>query len=159
MLSLNSPEWSDLKHAYGSAHDIPDLLRRLRDFPAHDEYTAEPYYSLWSSLCHQGAIYSASFAAVPHLVAACRDEPDTAHWSVAQLVVCIEISRLNQVSPDMFSRFEVDYLKAIKDLPNVLADMNRLNPDRETATILKAAIAVSDGNFNEAEKLLDPEST
>jgi hypothetical protein len=29
MLSLDSAEWAGLKHAYGSAADIPDLLRQL----------------------------------------------------------------------------------------------------------------------------------
>lgn len=64
MISLDSPKWHDLKHAYGSAADVPDLLRRLyadaTDKDALDE--------AWSSLCHQGTIYSASIAAVPHLV-------------------------------------------------------------------------------------------
>jgi hypothetical protein len=29
MLSLDSPRWSELEHAYGAASDIPSLLRQL----------------------------------------------------------------------------------------------------------------------------------
>jgi hypothetical protein len=57
-------DWSQLTHAYGSAEDIPALLDRI---------TAEPnstlWSDLWSALCHQGSVYSASFAALPWLAA------------------------------------------------------------------------------------------
>lgn len=33
MPSLDSSEWSELRHAYGSASDIPPLLRQLADLP------------------------------------------------------------------------------------------------------------------------------
>ena len=155
MLELDDPDWSELDHAYGPAADIPDLLRRLRDFPAHADYTAEPYFSLWNSLCHQASIYTASFAAVPHIVEACRDEPEIAHWSAAQLVVCIEISRLRLIMPESFKRFEKAYRRAIVDLPEVVAEMQKQNPDPETELILRAAIAVASGDDEEAEKILD----
>lgn len=67
MLNLDSPKWSELDHAYGKASDIPDLLRQLETIPNPDD-NSEPWLSLWSSLAHQGDIYSASFAAVPHIV-------------------------------------------------------------------------------------------
>ena len=158
MLSLNSPEWSDLEHAYGPADDIPDLLRQLRDFPPYEEHHTEPYFSLWSCLCHQGSIYSASFASVPHLVDACRDEPEIAHWSIAQLVVCIEIARLRLIMPEIFTQFETGYRYAIKELPDAITEMQKQNPDLEddpeVETILNAAIAVAAGDPDEAEKLL-----
>jgi len=44
-LALDSNEWSALTHAYGSAEDVPDLLRRLAEIPP-DGPDAEPYVSL-----------------------------------------------------------------------------------------------------------------
>ncbi|MFE4696871.1 hypothetical protein ACFRIC_07225 [Streptomyces sp. NPDC056738] len=55
-------DWSQLKHAYGTAEDIPALFERLGTEP-NDEVWSD----LWSRLCHQGSVYSASFAALAPL--------------------------------------------------------------------------------------------
>jgi hypothetical protein len=55
-------EWSLLGHAYGPADDIPGLLGQA----GTDEHSAA-WDDLWSRLCHQGSVYSASFAALPLL--------------------------------------------------------------------------------------------
>ncbi|MCE7001250.1 hypothetical protein LWC34_00105 [Kibdelosporangium philippinense] len=54
--------WGQLSHAYGTAEDIPGQLDVLRTDP-----TPERWNDLWSALCHQGSVYSASFAALPRL--------------------------------------------------------------------------------------------
>lgn len=58
MLPLDSPRWSELEHAYGAAGDVPALLRKLGDAPSSAN-DAEPWFSLWSSLAHQGEVFSA----------------------------------------------------------------------------------------------------
>jgi hypothetical protein len=68
-LPLDSPRWSELDHAYGKAAGIPALLRHLESFPPSSP-DDEPWFSLWSALAHQGDVYPASFAAVPHVVRA-----------------------------------------------------------------------------------------
>ncbi|MFJ1840808.1 MULTISPECIES: hypothetical protein [unclassified Streptomyces] len=55
-------DWSQLSHAYGSAEDMPTLLGRIAREPE-----PELWSDLWSALCHQGSVYSASFAALPWL--------------------------------------------------------------------------------------------
>ena len=69
MLKLNDSKWGELKDADGPALDIPRLLQ---DIPEHLDpkkaSTDEPWFSLWSALCHQGDVYSASYAAVIYLV-------------------------------------------------------------------------------------------
>jgi hypothetical protein len=55
-------DWADLTDAYGSARDIPGLLERAVSDPRSEVWT-----ELWSRLCHQGTVYSASFAALPAL--------------------------------------------------------------------------------------------
>ncbi|MEV8312395.1 hypothetical protein AB0P36_35215 [Streptomyces flavidovirens] len=55
-------DWSQLSHAYGSAEDIPALLDQIATEP-----NAERWNDLWSALCHQSSVYSASFAALPSL--------------------------------------------------------------------------------------------
>lgn len=56
-------DWARLTHAYGSAADTPGLFARLDGGPGDKDVWAD----LWSSLCHQGTVYSASFAALPLL--------------------------------------------------------------------------------------------
>jgi hypothetical protein len=56
------PDWKKLKHAYGSAEDIPELLAQVTPGPESEVWT-----ELVSRLCHQGSVYSASFAALPYL--------------------------------------------------------------------------------------------
>ncbi|MFF4429608.1 HEAT repeat domain-containing protein [Streptomyces sp. NPDC001513] len=62
---LDARPWSALSHAYGSAEDVPDLLRALTgaDADAADEALSE----LYGSVLHQGTVYAASAQAVPFL--------------------------------------------------------------------------------------------
>lgn len=57
-------DWDALNHAYGSASDVPGLIERWCE--AQDD--KQPLDELWSRLCHQGTVYSASFATVPLLL-------------------------------------------------------------------------------------------
>jgi hypothetical protein len=55
-------DWSQLNHAYGTADDVPGLLDKVSQAPNDSDWT-----ELWSRLCHQGTVYSASHAALPAL--------------------------------------------------------------------------------------------
>lgn len=57
------PNWKELKHAYGSAEDIPEIISALRPDP-----TSSAWHELWSRVCHQGTTYSASPAVLPLLL-------------------------------------------------------------------------------------------
>ncbi|MFE0425311.1 hypothetical protein [Streptomyces sp. NPDC058953] len=62
-------DWSRLSHAYGSAEDIPALLARIASEPEPQLWS-----DLWSALCHQRSVYSASFAALPWLAGMAESE-------------------------------------------------------------------------------------
>ncbi|MBP5861138.1 hypothetical protein QBA57_11940 [Streptomyces scabiei] len=73
-------DWSRLHHAYGTAEDVPGLL----DAVGPD--ALDPLWNeLWSRLCHQGTVYSASYAALPALTEMAR------RWSAAdrQMPLCL----------------------------------------------------------------------
>ena len=91
-LPLDSPRWAELDHAYGKAHDTPALLAQLEAFPSSLD-NAEPWYSLWSSLAHQGDVYPASFAAVPHVVRALAIAPLRADFAYFQFPAVVEAWR------------------------------------------------------------------
>jgi hypothetical protein len=54
-------DWSELRTAYGTAEAVPAMLASAE---AGDE---SGWDHLWSHLCHQGTVYSGSFAALPEL--------------------------------------------------------------------------------------------
>ena len=66
VLPLDSDRWKKLGHAYGSSGDIPTMLRAIqeRGFLAEDDLEL-----LWGDLYHQGTIYTATYAAAPHVLA------------------------------------------------------------------------------------------
>ena len=65
------PNWKELRHAYGSAEDLPEILEELEPDP-----NAPVWNELWGRVCHQGTTYSASMPILPFLLnAASRWEP------------------------------------------------------------------------------------
>lgn len=63
--------WAQLRHAHGSAGDIPALLHAAAGPPSGRD---RAWAHLWDRLCHHGSVYSASAAAVPELARlACDD--------------------------------------------------------------------------------------
>lgn len=84
VLGLDDPRWNELDHAYGPAGDIPDLLRAL------ERGDQELWDELVPALCHQGCVYTATYAAVPHIVRIGSHEPlddQVAFWSFIGAVV------------------------------------------------------------------------
>jgi hypothetical protein len=143
MLSLDSPDWAKLQHAYGNAADIPDLLRQLATLPS-SEGNAEPWFSLWSALAHQGDIYSASFAAVPHVVRFLATAPAEASFDYFQFPTWVEICRQRHklTVPDDLSN---DYFDALKMLGRLVCAASVREWDSDFLLCALAAMAVSKG--------------
>lgn len=77
MLDLNSDRWKRLDHAYGSAGDVPELVEQLKTAPTRERGAEQsaPWASLHSALCHQLTVYTASYAALPHLASLAASRP------------------------------------------------------------------------------------
>ena len=117
MISLDSSEWHRLKHAYGAASNIPQLLRHLADNPSPTKnYRDEPWFSLWSALCHQGSVYDASFAAVPHIVEVGIAASGPIDFGFFQLPASIELGRHRQPTLDLPPHLKTPYLAALHRL-------------------------------------------
>ncbi len=64
---LDDVNWHSLHHAYGSAEDVPGLLRELAD--ATDKNSLDEISEkFFNNIQHQGGIYSATAATVPFLI-------------------------------------------------------------------------------------------
>ena len=70
MLELTSQRWAELNTGRGSARWVPSLiestLRRVTDDQVDD------FVVTLSDLCHDWSTYDATYAATPHLIAACH---------------------------------------------------------------------------------------
>jgi hypothetical protein len=156
VLSLQSNHWSELRHAYGSAADIPELLARLRGLPK-SEAGAEPWFPLWSALAHQGDVYSASFAAVPHVIEALAIAPSEASDSFFQFPAWIEICRAKnriEIPQDL----EAPYFEALARLPSLVAQASERHWNADFLACALSAIAAAKGQHKIAEAVLEMSS-
>lgn len=153
MLSLESSRWSELQHAYGQASDIPGLLKQLAEIPDSSD-NKEPWFSLWSSLAHQGDVYSASFAAVPHVVEALASSPLKADFTYFQFPAWVEICRKKNGTsiPDDIAP---SYFEALSRLPALVAAASSREWDSNFLCCALSALAASKGFSSVAEAVLE----
>ncbi|MBX9395263.1 hypothetical protein K4749_17080 [Streptomyces sp. TRM72054] len=87
-------DWSRLKHAYGSASDLPRLFDEIGD----PELADEAWEELWASLYHQGSVYTASFAALPVLTDIAAGRKPGGRWQALGLAgrIVVEEQQLHE---------------------------------------------------------------
>lgn len=156
MLALNSPRWGQLQDAYGKATRIPELLQKLSALPG-DEDDEEPWFSLWSALAHQGDVYPASFAAVPHVVEALAAAPHRASEVYFHFPAWVEVCR-HKHAVKVPDDLKPAYFEALARMPALAAAA----ASRPWSTALTAcalsAIAAAKGQHEQAEVLLEMSS-
>lgn len=143
-LPLDSPRWHELDHAYGKAADIPALLQQLDTVPPSSSGQDEPWFSLWSALAHQGDVYPASFAAVPHVIRALARAPLDADANYLQFPAVVEIERQRAqvaVPPDLHDA----YFGALRELPRLIARAAERDWDADFLACALAALAAAKG--------------
>ncbi|WP_017626893.1 HEAT repeat domain-containing protein [Nocardiopsis chromatogenes] len=68
---LDDVAWASMGHAYGSAEDVPDMLRRMvSDDPGE---RGKAFSEFYGAVHHQGDVYDCTVAAVPFLIDAVCD--------------------------------------------------------------------------------------
>jgi hypothetical protein len=65
---LDDIDWESLRHAYGSAEDVPGWVRGLVD--SDPVVREESLDAMYGAVHHQGDVYDSTVAAVPYLVEA-----------------------------------------------------------------------------------------
>ncbi len=129
------PDWRTLRHAYGSAEDIPELLDQL----SPDE-KAPMWDELWSRVCHQDSVYSASFAVLPYLLAA------ASKWQPSQRVMPLMLASHIVASRDVEGSREqliAEHLPVVGELHDLTLGTLASGPFRPTEFIylVQAALA------------------
>lgn len=154
MLLLDDPHWSSLADAYGDASGIPALLRALAaDSGPKLGYEAEPWFSLWSGLCHQDDVYTASYAAVPHIVRIAFEAQGPIDFSFFLLPAAIEIARHKGRGPIIPAELAEAYHSAIASLIDCVSLHRHDDWDEPMLLSALTAQAVAKGNHDVAEAL------
>jgi hypothetical protein len=155
MIALDSPEWDRLQHAYGPASDVPDLLRQLAANPRPMKGDEEPWYSLWSALCHQDDVYTASYAAVPYIVQIALGAKGPIDFSFFLFPARVEIARTRKRGPDISQDLERDYFAALHNLIECVARHAAGDWNISMLLSVLAAIAAAKGQPNLADLLTE----
>jgi hypothetical protein len=119
VLRLEDSRWGELRHAYGTAENIPQLLSQLSALPS-DEADAEPWFTLWSALAHQSDVYPASYAAVPHVVSALASAPSEAPVAFFHFPAWVEVCR-HRARSEVPPFLAKPYFASLKQLPSLVA--------------------------------------
>ena len=138
-LDLASPRWHQLTQAHGPADDIPRLLDALATMEGEGERT-ELWFGVWATLCPDGRLYDAAYAAVPHLLA--MTEAHASPERIAAIHVAVEVETLRHVAgaPPIPEDLVLAYATAIESLPARVAELAALPWDTATAQVMAAAL-------------------
>lgn len=145
MLELTSPKWKKLSHAYGSAEDVPDLIEQLRAAPPPETYESEPWFSLWSALCHQSDVYAASYAAVPHIVEIAATKPHQHRLCHLSFVAAVEACRHRKSAPRIPADLQSAYSSALERAARLILESLIQDWDEKGYAVLLGAYAVVQG--------------
>ncbi|MDQ4122759.1 MAG: hypothetical protein M3209_15080 [Acidobacteriota bacterium] len=147
MLDLQSSRWNELSGAYGNASDIPILLEQLKTASPPVSYESEPWFSLWSALCHQSDVYTASYAAIPHIVAIAASKPLSERLDYIHFVSAVEAYRHKRTAPSIPSDLERFYNLAIEQTSTLILECLQKDWAEEDYQVLLGALAVVRGKY------------
>ncbi|MFE4664339.1 HEAT repeat domain-containing protein [Streptomyces sp. NPDC056716] len=84
---IDDIDWASLRHAYGTARDVPGLLRGLAsEDPAERETALDGMYG---AVHHQGSVYDSTLACVPFLLTLAARETGQDRAGIVELLVSI----------------------------------------------------------------------
>jgi hypothetical protein len=137
------------------ASDIPPLLRSVAaDVASSDARDGTPWFDLWSTLCHQGEVYPASFAAIPHVVEALASHPARASYQFFLLPAAVEVGRHRRNMP-VPAHLEAAYFASLRRLSLISVQTLSRQWDNTLCRSVLAALAAAKGHLGTAELLLE----
>ena len=155
MLPFSSARWRQLHQAFGTAKDIPGLLAHapVERRPSHRPDTI--WFELWSALCRQGAAYSASYAAVPHLVRIAKLPAFRFRYDPLLLIASIELARLERHGPVIPEDLAADYAAAVGEAKDLAQAAVAHAWDEDSWIAFAGSAAVLRGDVARARAIFD----
>ena len=125
--------WQLLRDAYGSAEPVEALLAR------GDSDDSAVWEELWSRLCHQGTVYTASYAALPRLAELAEHWQHSTFVQPLFLATCIIASTDGPERPAAIRAQHADPIRVLHDVAERLVD--RVSDDADFVYSLQALLA------------------
>jgi hypothetical protein len=154
MLELTNPRWQELGHAFGTAEDIPRLLEALATHEGARE-REELWFGMWATLCPDGRVQSAAYAAVPHVLAIAQGRAFGERVAALHFVASVEVARQAGGAPAIPHDLVAAYAVAVESMPAFVAEMTSAPWDEPTARIMSAALLAGKRQAKLARSLLD----
>jgi hypothetical protein len=172
MLALDNERWSLLHTAYGNGTAVAQWLARLSgELDQARKYWEE--FDHYGYLCHQETVYTASYAAVPHLVELVRKLPPTErhHLGIGILYFVGDVAGcssrdgvwLSGYTPQRFQAAPipddllVDYRAALDQADELIAESIKQADQEELLAAMFAAKAAVRGYLWEYLSLINNE--
>lgn len=151
MLELDSLKWSELQSDHGSSEGVPEALALLYKDPQNEV----AWHTLWSSLYHSSNVFTASYAALPHIVKiALESKTETVGMNFFLLPASIEIARMQGRGPAIPIELEPAYTSAMYDLGMFADSYHHINNENLKKSA-KIAHLVSAGHIEKAKTLIE----
>jgi hypothetical protein len=102
--------WTSLRDAYGAAGPVEALLERA------DSDDRAVWDELWSRLCHQGTVQTASYAALPRLAELAARQDPSGYVEPLYLATCIVASTDGPEEPAAVRAWYADTIRALHEV-------------------------------------------
>ncbi|MET9311957.1 hypothetical protein ABZX12_09040 [Kribbella sp. NPDC003505] len=109
--------WTSLRDAYGAAGPVGALLERA------DTDDRAVWDELWSRLCHQGTVQTASYAALPRLAELAARQDPSGCVEPLFLATCIVASTDGPEEPATVRARHADTIRALHDMAEGLVSL------------------------------------
>jgi len=154
-MDLDNTIWSKVEGGTKILYNPSRPLRKLKDTDNPDQIRAI-FTELWDNLHHQGDVGTASYLAVPQLVAICIDN-NSLDWNYIGLCVVIENCRLNDHNPELPEEVEGLYFDALQRFEKYLLVNFKNISDRTGLRLTLSLFATLNGlpGLGKAIEILD----
>jgi len=134
------------------------LLAEAERAPVGRAFGSGPWHHLWSALCHQDDVYTASYRALPELVRIARVSTGVARSDALLLAAAIEVCRHAPTAPPIPSELVQLVEQARLDALILVRQAAPLDSSVE-ARLLAIADAAFSGDIATAQALIDPDDS
>jgi hypothetical protein len=110
--------------------------------------------SIWSALAHQGDVYSASFAAVPHIIEAIAADQSKASADYFHFPVWVEICKLRK-TVSVPADLDTAYVEALAKLPKLVCSAVDFSWSEDFLLCALSAMAIGKKSPDLAEAILE----
>ncbi|MEV4313425.1 hypothetical protein [Actinocrispum sp. NPDC049592] len=140
---LDDIDWPGMKHAYGSADDVPEMLRDLVSSDASEREVALD--GMYGAVHHQGDIYECTIATIPFLLEAAAQPGVPGRGAILELLASYANAENDDWTPasdpEVAARYDRARLDVAAGAPVYLELLNDKDPEVRGA-LGKALLAV-----------------